>query len=122
MKEWIVIHKIKAMYDEGKGASIKEIRRSLKISRNTVRKYLRMDEQEIQEALESPERPKRLDRYRSFLSHLLRKYPGLKTPKAFRKLKAKVPEIDVSDRTRSWHPRLGGSGSAGWCDRPGGSS
>lgn len=99
MKEWVVIHKIKAMYDEGKGASIKEIRRSLNISKNTVRKYLRMDEQEIQESLESPERPKRLDCYRSFLLRLLENYPGLKTPKAFRKLKAKVPEIDVSERT-----------------------
>ena len=46
MKEWVVIHKIKAMYDEGKGASIKEIRRTLNISKNTVRKYLRMDEQD----------------------------------------------------------------------------
>ena len=99
MKDWNVIHKIKAMYDEGKGASIKEIRRSLSISKNTVRKYLRMDEQEIQESLELPERPKRLDRYRSFLLRLLEKYPGLKTPKAFRKLKAKVPDIDVSERT-----------------------
>ncbi|RLA41221.1 MAG: IS21 family transposase, partial [Gammaproteobacteria bacterium] len=63
MKEWVVIHKIKAMYDEGKEASIKEIRRSLNISKNTVRKYLRIDEQEIQESLESPERSKLLDRY-----------------------------------------------------------
>ena len=99
MKDWIMIHKIKAMHDEGNGASIKEISRSLDLSRNTVRKYLRMDEQAIQESLESPQRHKVLDRYRSFLLRMLRKYPGLKTPKAYRKLKAKVPEVDVSDRT-----------------------
>ena len=99
MKDWVVIHKIKAMHDEGNGASIKEISRSLSISKNTVRKYLRMDEEAIQESLESPERYKVLDRYRSFLLRLLKNYPGLKTPKAYRKLKAKVPEIDVSERT-----------------------
>jgi len=99
MKDWVMIHKIKAMHDEGNGASIKEICRTLNISKNTVRKYLRMDEQAIQESLESPERSKLLDRYRSFLLRLLENYPGLKTPKAFRKLKAKVPEINVSERT-----------------------
>ena len=99
MKDWIMIHKIKAMHDEGNGASIKEICRTLNISKNTVRKYLRMDEQAIQESLESPVRHKVLDRYRSFLLRLIENYPGLKTPKALRKLKAKVPEIDVSERT-----------------------
>ena len=99
MKDWVMIHKIKAMHDEGNGASIKEICRTLNISKNTVRKYLRMDEQAIQESLESPERSKLLDRYRSFLLRLVENYPGLKTPKALRKLKAKVPEIDVSERT-----------------------
>lgn len=99
MKEWVMIHKIKAMNDEGKGASIKEIGRSLNISKNTVRKYLRMDEQAIQESLQSPMRSKRLDCYRGFLLRLLENYPGLKTPKALRKLKAKVPDIDISERT-----------------------
>ena len=99
MKDWVMIHKIKAMHDRNTGASIKEISRSLGLSRNTVRKYLRMDEQAIQEALESPERYKTLDRYRSFLLRLLRNYPALKTPKVQRKLKAKVPELDVSERT-----------------------
>lgn len=99
MKDWVMIHKIKAMHDRNTGASIKEISRSLGVSRNTVRKYLRMDEQAIQEALESPERYKVLDRYRGFLLRLLRNHPGLKTPKVRRKLKAKVPDLDVSART-----------------------
>ncbi len=99
MKDWVMIHKIKAMYEEGRGASIKEIARSLDLSRNTVRKYLRMDEQEAQEYLESPERHKVLDPYRGYLMSLLRRFSDLKTPKVHRKLRAKVPDLEVSERT-----------------------
>jgi len=99
MKDWVMIHKIKAMHDEGRGVSIKEISRSLGVSRNTVRKYLRMDEQVIQETLESPQRHKSLDRYRTYLMRLLGRYAGLKTPKVLRKLKAKVPDLEVTERT-----------------------
>lgn len=94
-----MIHRIKAMHDKGDGTSIKEISRSLGVSRNTVRKYLRMDEQTIQETLDSPERFKVLDQYRNYLIGLLRKHVGLKTPKVHRKLKAKIPDLDVSERT-----------------------
>lgn len=99
MKDWVMIHKIKAMHDEGRGATIKEIGRSLGISRNTVRKYLRMDEQQIQETIESPTRHKVLDRYRGYLKSLLGRYIALKTPKVMRKLKAKAPELKISERT-----------------------
>ena len=43
VKEWVVIHKIKALHDNGKGLSIRAISQKLGLSRNTVRKYLRMD-------------------------------------------------------------------------------
>jgi transposase len=99
MKEWVMIHKMKAMYDEGRGSSIKEIGRELGVSRNTVRKYLRMQAQEIAEYLESPQRHKLLDTYRGYLIDLLRRYPALKTPKVYRKLKEKVPDIDISERS-----------------------
>jgi len=99
MKDWVMIHKIKAMHAAGDGASIKELSRTLAISRNTVRKYLRMDEQTIQETVQAPERHKVLDTYRNFLIGLLRRHAGLKTPKIYRKLKAKAPELDVSERT-----------------------
>ena len=39
-----MIHKIKALHNEGAGLSIRSIARELGISRNTVRKYLRMDD------------------------------------------------------------------------------
>ncbi len=94
-----MIHKIKSMYDQGNGSSIKEISRSLGISKNTVRKYIRMNEQMIQEYQESPQRHKSLDKYRSYLMHLLKRYPALKTPKVSRKLKAKVPGLEVSQRS-----------------------
>ena len=99
MKGWIMIHKIKAMHDEGRGASIKEISRTLGVSRNTVRKYLRMDEQTIQETVTTPSRHKTLDQYRGYLKSLLIRFSGLKTPKIHRKLKAKVPDLDVSERS-----------------------
>jgi len=99
MKDWVMIHKIKAMYDDGRGASIKEISRSLGVSRNTVRKYLRMDEQTADEYLAAPQRHKVLDRYRNYLISLLRRFSSLRTPKVLRKLKAKEPALDVSERT-----------------------
>lgn len=99
MKDWVMIHKVKAMYDDGRGSSIKEISRSLGVSKNTVRKYLRMDEQQAHEYLASPQRHKVLDRYRSYLISLLRRFGALKTPKVLRKLKAKAPELNVSERT-----------------------
>ena len=43
LKEWSVIHKIKAMYDEGNGQSIRGIAQALRLSRNTVRKYLKLN-------------------------------------------------------------------------------
>ncbi|SHF99172.1 hypothetical protein SAMN02745206_03058 [Desulfacinum infernum DSM 9756] len=48
MKERVMIHKIKAHYDEGNGLKIRAIERQLCISRNTVRKYLGMDEAAVE--------------------------------------------------------------------------
>jgi len=93
-----MIHKIKAMYDDGNGASIKAISRMLGVSRNTVRKYLRMTPDEVEVAL-SGERHKCLDDYRDYLSGLLENCPELKAPKIYRKLKAKVPDLPVSERS-----------------------
>ena len=69
------------------------------LSRNTVRKYLRIDEQAIQAALEASQRRKTLDTYRTYLIGLLIQHSNLKTPKVLRKHKAKVPDLDISERT-----------------------
>ena len=99
MKEWVVIHKIKSLYDEGEGSSINSISDELKISRNTVRKYVRMDEEEIQQLQENRERWKLLDPYRDYICHLLQKYPRISAVKIRRKLRKKVPHLEISKRS-----------------------
>jgi predicted transcriptional regulator len=47
MKEWIVIHKIKSLYDNGNGLTERQIAKELGLSRNTVSKYLHMPETEM---------------------------------------------------------------------------
>ncbi len=94
-----MIHKIKAMYDGGSGLGIRAIARQLGISRNTVKKYLRMDEETIDRHQRQRERKKRLDECRDYIISLLGTFPGLSAVKVLRKLKQKHPELDVSDRT-----------------------
>ena len=70
-----MIHKIKALYDNGKGMSIRAIADELKISRNTVRKYFRMGEVEVAEMFDNPARRKALDDYEEYIVHLLEECP-----------------------------------------------
>ncbi|XOZ32981.1 IS21 family transposase [Halomonadaceae bacterium KBTZ08] len=94
-----MIHKIKALHDNGQGLSIRAISQELGVSRNTVRKYLRMDESAIGHQLDDPARTKRLDDYRDYLVYLLGEFPKLSAVKIARKLRAKVGELPVSDRS-----------------------
>ena len=70
-----MIHKIKAMYDEGRGSSVRAIAVALKISRNTVRKYLAMSAEEIAAYQAEQRRTRRLDVHRTYIVHLLETYP-----------------------------------------------
>jgi transposase len=99
MKEWLVIHKIKSLYDNGNGLTERKIAKELSISRNTVSKYLKMPDQAIADHLSETDRTKKLDDYRSYIIHLLQTYPGLSAVKVLRKLKAKVDQLAVSDRS-----------------------
>lgn len=96
-----MIHKIKSLYDNGSGSSIRAIAGQLGISRNTVRKHLELDIQAIAERRTDTGQPhsKRLDPYRDYLIHLFQSYPRLSAVKALRKLKEKVGEVEVAERS-----------------------
>ncbi len=94
-----MIHKIKSLYDSGNGLTERKIAKELGISRNTVSKYLKMPEPVITVQLSETDRTKKLDEYRNYIVHLLQTYPGLSAVKVLRKLKAKVDQLDVSDRS-----------------------
>jgi len=99
MEGWMMIHKIKAMYDNGNGYSIARIAEELSISRNTVKKYLKMNEEQINEYLKGVGREKLLDKYRDYIIELLQRYPKLTASKIKRKLVAKGIGEEISDRT-----------------------
>jgi len=100
LKEWIVIHKVKSLYDEGRGLSERELAGKLGISRNTVRKYINMNEEAIQQTMAGDaSRHKRLDDYKDSVIRLLQTFPRMSAVKVLRKLKQKVPELAVSDRS-----------------------
>ena len=88
MKRWNMIHKIKLFYDDGNGYSIRAIANELQVSRNTIRRYLQMSEEEICRYLKNRERTKELDQYKEYIISLLEKYEKLSAVKIKRKLKA----------------------------------
>jgi transposase len=99
MKGWIVIHKIKSLYDNGNGLTERKIAKELGLSRNTVSKYLHMPETEMADQLDDMSRAKKLDAYRVYIIQLLQTYPNLSAVKVMRKLKAKIDSLSVSDRS-----------------------
>jgi len=94
-----VIHKINALYDEGRGLSVRAISRELGVSRNTVRKYLRSAPAEVALERAAPRRRRALDAHRPYMEFLLERYPQLSAVKVARKLREKLGELEVSDRS-----------------------
>ncbi len=84
-----MIHKIKLLYDDGKGYSIRAIANELQVSRNTIRRYLQMSEEEICRYPKNRERTKELDQHKEYIISLLEKYEKLSAVKIKRKLRAK---------------------------------
>ena len=93
------IHKIKALYDEGRGSSLHAIAAQLGISRNTVRKYLALSAEGIAAYQRQRERTKRLDAHRNYIVHLLATYPRLTAVKVLRKLQEAHGDLGVSARS-----------------------
>lgn len=94
-----MIHKVRSLYNNGQGLSQREIAKELSISRNTVRKYLELNELEIANLKSDTDRNKSLDEYQKFILHLLETYPKLSAVKIARKLKDKVENLQASDRS-----------------------
>ncbi|MBV1777362.1 IS21 family transposase [Burkholderiaceae bacterium DAT-1] len=94
-----MIHKIKALYDEGRGLSIRGIAQELALSRNTVRKYLNLSVEDISVNLSQTSRHKLLDDYKPFVISLLQGFPSLSAVKIERRLREQFPELDCSRRT-----------------------
>jgi transposase len=94
-----MIHKIKALYDNGNGSSMRAISVQLGISRNTVRKYLHQDEVTTALQQDNPARIKRLDECREFIIDQLQTYPKLSAVKVLRKIRQRYPALNASDRT-----------------------
>ena len=76
MKGWIVIHKIKSLYDNGIGLTERKIAKELGLSRNTASKYLHMPKTEMACQLDEMARTKKLDAYRVYIIQLLILIPG----------------------------------------------
>ena len=94
-----MIHKIKAMYDEGRGSSRRAIATELGVSRNTVRKYLSLSAEEIAAYQGHQGRAKGLDGHRDSVVHLMETYPRLSAVKVLRKLTQAHGELGVSARS-----------------------
>lgn len=94
-----MIHKINALYNDGNGLSERQLASQLGISRNTVSKYLKLSAADISGLQEETARGKKLDDYRDYIIQLLQTYPGLSAVKVLRKLKAKVDDLAVSNRS-----------------------
>jgi len=100
MKEWIVIHKIKSLYDEGHGLSARAIAKELGISRSTVKRHINMNEESVSQAMEeAATRQKCLDDHKDSIVRTLQVFPRISAVKVLRKLKSKDPELDISERS-----------------------
>ena len=94
-----MIHKIKALYDNGLGLSIRQIAKELNVSRNTVSKYINLDTIQIASRLENTERTKQLDEYNIYIKHQLKHASGLSAAKLKIRLENKFGPLNLSDRT-----------------------
>ena len=101
-----MIHRIKALHDNGDGLSIRAIKKELGVSRNTIRKYLRMSEGDVLVTKVDTSRRRRLDPSRPYIEYLLERFPRLSNVKLARKISTKFGEMPVSQRSLRRYVRL----------------
>ena len=94
-----MIHKIKGLYDQGRGPSVRAISRELGIYRNTVRKYLHLSAVQISAAIAAPSRTKLLYEHRDYLINKLGQFPALSAVKLARRQRERTTDLAVSDRS-----------------------
>jgi len=100
MKEWNMIHKVKALFNDGQGLSQRKIAKKLGISRNTVHKYIYLNETEIENGLKSAKRRKnRLDPHKESIIQMVNNYPNLSAVKILRRLHEYEPNLKISARS-----------------------
>ena len=78
---------------------IAQIARRLKISRNTVYKYLDMTFEEAAEEFSHVARKKKLDAYQDWIVNWLREYPSLSGAQVYDWLQEHFPKIEVGEST-----------------------
>lgn len=97
MLGWTMIHQIKSLYNEGKGASVRQIARQLAISRNSVRKYLHLSVEQIGQ-VQTRRKTHKLDPWRPLLRHYLVQYEKLSAVKLRQLIEEKGGQLPVANR------------------------
>ena len=91
---YIEIHQLRT-----KRLRISQIARKLKISRNTVYKYLNMTFEEAMEEFGTIERKKKLDPYRDWIVTWLQENPSMSGAQILDWLQEKFPDLQVGEST-----------------------
>lgn len=91
---YIEIHQLRE-----KRFRIAQIAKRLKVSRNTVYKYLKMSLDEAVDEFNHTDRKKKLDPYQDWIVTWLREYPSLSGAQIFDWLQEQFPAIDVGEST-----------------------
>jgi transposase len=78
---------------------IAQIAKRLKISRNTVYKYLEMSFEEAVDEFNNTNRKRKLDSYRDWIVNWLREYPSLSGAQVYDWLQEHFPDIEVGEST-----------------------
>lgn len=98
MEEKLVLH-IEIHQLRKRNLRIAQIAKQLKISRNTVYKYLDMTFEEAQQEFSTPHKGKKLDPYQDWIVNWLQEFPHLSGAQIKDWLAEQFPDLDVGEST-----------------------